>query len=205
MRSEFISALTVHQDAFGIDLSARQAERLADFYDLVQKHNPILHLVGPCTPEEFAVRHVLESLTLLSHLPPDSRFADVGAGAGFPSIPCLLVRESLHAVLIESKEKKSSFLREFVTKCGLADRVVVVNRQFSEVPRPDVSFVTCRALDKFAQKLPQLLKWSGDSTMLFYGGPSLRDELLKSGRKFKEYIMPLSHQRFLFVITKRPA
>jgi 16S rRNA (guanine527-N7)-methyltransferase len=205
MRSEFISALTVHQDAFGIDLSARQAERLADFYGLVQKHNPILHLVGPCTPEEFAVRHVLESLTLLSNLPPGSRFADVGPGAGFPSVPCLLVRESLHAVLIESKEKKSSFLREVVTKCGLVDRVQVVNRQFSKVPRPDVSVVTCRALDKFAQKLQQLIKWSGDSTLMFYGGPSLREELRRSGRNFKEFLMPLSEQRFLFVVAERPA
>jgi 16S rRNA (guanine527-N7)-methyltransferase len=184
-----------------MELSSHQTERLADFYELVQEHNPIMHLVGPCSPEEFAVRHVLESLTLLPHLPPDSRFADVGPGAGFPSVPCLIVGGGLRAVLIESKERKSAFLQEVLEKCELTGRAEIVNRQFSELKRPDVSYVTCRALDKFAQKLPQLLKWSRGSTRLFFGGPALRDELIKLKVKFTERLMPMSEQRFLYVIA----
>ena len=43
--------------------SARRGNRAAGrFYDLIQEHNPILHLVGPMSAEEFAIRHVLESL-----------------------------------------------------------------------------------------------------------------------------------------------
>ena len=201
MRMEFISALQTHQSAFGIDLTVEQIERLADFYDLVQEHNPILHLVGPSTPEEFAVRHVLESLTLLSFVPPGSRFADVGPGGGFPSVPCLIVRDSLQAVLIESKEKKSGFLQEVLATCEIADRAEIVNRQFSEIQKPDVSYVTCRALDKFTQKLPQLVKWSGFCTLLFYGGPALRDELNRLKLRYTEHLMPMSEQRFLFVIN----
>jgi 16S rRNA (guanine527-N7)-methyltransferase len=201
MRSEFISAIHTHQVAFGIGLTAEQTERLADFYDLVQEHNPILHLVGPCTPEEFAIRHVLESLMLLRFLPQGARFADIGPGAGFPSIPCLIVRESLSAVLIESKDKKSRFLQEVLAKCEIGGRAEIVTSQFSEVKRPDVSYVTCRALDKFTQKLRQLLKWSGDCTLLFYGGPALREEMVKSKLSFTEHLMPLSEQRFLFVTS----
>jgi 16S rRNA (guanine527-N7)-methyltransferase len=201
MQTEFISALQTHQSAFGLDLTAEQIDKLADFYDLIQAHNPILHLVGPCTPEEFAVRHVLESLMLLSFMAPGSRFADVGPGGGFPSVPCLIVRASLRAVLIESKEKKSGFLREVLAKCEIAGRAEIINRQFGEVQRPDVSYVTCRALDKFVQKLPQLVKWSGSCTLLFYGGPALRDELNRSKLRFTEQLMPLSEQRFLFVIS----
>lgn len=182
-------------------MAAEQTERLADFYDLVQEHNPLLHLVGPCTPEEFAVRHVLESLFLLRFLPQDTRFADIGPGAGFPSVPCLIVRESLSAVLIEAKEKKSSFLREVRDRLNIGDRAEIVNRQFSELKRPEVTHVACRALDKFTQKLPQLLKWSGDRTPLFFGGPTLRAELTKRGVTFTEHLMPMSEQRFLYVIA----
>ena len=199
MRAEFKSAIAANQDAFQLKLSDETIERLADYYELVEAHNPILHLVAPCSPEEFATRHILESLSLLEHLKDGARFADIGPGAGLPSIPCLIARDDLSAVLIESKEKKSHFLRVAVAGCDLASRAEIINRQFSEIKRPDVSYVTCRALDKFTQKLPQLLKWSGRSTLLFFGGPALLDELERCGRHPKKILMPLSEQRYLFV------
>ena len=75
-------------------------------------------------------------------------------------VPCLLVREDLKAVLIESKEKKARFLKTAVETLGLQSRAIVANRQFEEVDPSDCQFVTCRALDKFTEKLPRLVKWS---------------------------------------------
>ena len=202
MREEFIAAIRSNQATFGVELTEPTIERLADYYEFVEEHNPLLHLVGPCSTEEFATRHILESLTLLEFLPANARFADVGAGAGLPSIPCLIARDDLHAVLIESKEKKSQFLEAVIAASKLHDRATVVNRQFSEVKRPDVSHVTCRALDRFMQKLPQLVKWSGDSTLLFFGGPSLREELETRRVRFELRLMPLSSQRYLFRFSR---
>ena len=68
-RAKFIGAIREHSSAFDLDITDPAIDRLADYYELVQKHNPILHLVGPCPPEEFATRHVLESLTLLDIFP----------------------------------------------------------------------------------------------------------------------------------------
>src|SRR5476651_1328550 len=98
MRQQFKNAISEHQQAFGLTIAEEKIEKLADFYELILEHNEFLHLVGPCSPEEFALRHILESLTLLEHLPEGARFADVGAGGGLPSIPCLLVRDDLRAV-----------------------------------------------------------------------------------------------------------
>jgi len=198
MRDEFITGLRANQAAFGLELSDETINRLADYYELVQEHNPLLHLVGPCSPEEFATRHVLESLTLLQFLPTGARFADIGTGAGLPSIPCLIARDDLHAVLIESKEKKAGFLQTVLADCQLTNRAEIVDRQFSEVKRPDVSYVTCRALDKFTDNLPRLLKWSGDCTLLFFGGPALRQELETRRLRIESRLMPLSSQRYLF-------
>ena len=200
MRDEFIKSINANQNAYRVRLSGATIGRLADYYELVQQHNPLLHLVAPCSPEEFATRHILESLTLFKHLPKGASFADIGAGGGLPSIPCLIAREDLRAVLIESKEKKTGFLQSVVAECKLADRTTVINSQFSEIKRPDVSFVTCRALDRFTQKLPQLLKWSGYCTLLFFGGPALRDELRRLRRAPKELLMPFSERRYLFVV-----
>jgi 16S rRNA (guanine527-N7)-methyltransferase len=200
MREQLIAAIKSNQAIFGVELTGKTIDRLADYYDVVQEHNPILHLVGPSTPEEFATRHILESLTLLEFLPVNARFADIGAGAGLPSIPCLLAREDLSAVLIESKEKKTDFLRSAAARLGLEERTKVINKQFSEVTRPHVSHVTCRALDKFTERLSRLLKWSGERDLLFFGGPALRDEMRKLGLSVTEKLMPLSEQRYLFVV-----
>jgi 16S rRNA (guanine527-N7)-methyltransferase len=199
MNKEFVDAVRNHQNAFGLNLDAERIADLGDYYELVQTHNPLLHLVAPCSPEEFATRHILESLTLLEFLPEGAKFADVGAGAGLPSIPCLIAREDLRAVLIESKLKKASFLEQVLAECDLTQRAGIFNRQFEELPSPDASFVTCRALDKFTQKLPRLLKWSKGRKLLFFGGVALREELIKQGVKFEEKLMPLSEQRFLFI------
>ena len=199
MTEKLISAVAARQTAFGLQLEPAAIEKLALYYELVQRHNPLLHLVAPCDEEEFAVRHLLESLTLLDYLPKNGRFADVGTGAGLPSIPCLLVREDLRGVLIESKLKKAAFLREVVAACGLENRTQIINKQFEEVSSPNFATVTCRALDKFTQKLPKLLKWAKGARLLFFGGPSLRAELLKNKVVFEEKLMPLSEQRYLFI------
>lgn len=200
MREKFIEAIEKYQADFGLNLPENKIEKQADYYELVQKHNPLLHLVAPSSEEEFAVRHILESLVLQEFLPRNAKFADVGTGAGLPSIPCLLARDDLSGVLIESKLKKAAFLREVLSKCGLENRVNLINRQFEEVSNPEeVSFVTCRALDKFTQKLPKLLKWSRGARLLFFGGKSLRDELRKNRVKFEEKLMPFSEQRYLFI------
>jgi 16S rRNA (guanine527-N7)-methyltransferase len=200
MPSELITAIERHQAAFGLELSAGALSDLERFYAIVQQNNPLLHLVGPCTAEEFAVRHVLESLSMLEFLPQDASFADVGSGAGLPAIPCLIVRGDLCGFLIESKEKKADFLRTATAEFGLDDRAEVIAKQFSETPRPEVSYVSCRALDKFAQHLPKLIKWSGGRTLLLFGGPALRDEMKRLGLSVDvEKLMPMSERRYLYV------
>jgi 16S rRNA (guanine527-N7)-methyltransferase len=202
VKTEFIDAIKNHQAAFELALSDTAIDRLAAYYELVQKHNPLLHLVAPCRPEEFATRHILESLTLLEYIPENSRFADVGTGAGLPGIPCLLVRKDLSAVLIESKIKKAKFIVSATAQLGISEQAEIVNRQFEEVDDSNFSMVTCRALDRFTEKLPRLVKWSGKRTLLLFGGNGLREALQKEGMLFEDRLMPLSEQRFLFIVNR---
>jgi len=200
LQRQFIRALENNQEAFGISLSAEKIFNLTKYYELVCKHNDILHLVAPSSPETFAVRHILESLFAENFLPKNARFADIGTGAGLPSVPCLIVRKDLRGILIESKLKKANFLREVLTECKLKDRAEILNRQFEELEKPDVNFVTCRALDKFTEKLPKILKWSKGCELLFFGGNNLGENLEKRGVKFERKLIPQSEQRFLFVV-----
>ncbi len=202
-RDRFLDALTRHQAAFGLSLNDEARCALAEFYEAVIEANPLLHLVAPCPAEEFAVRHVLESLALLEHLPINARIADVGAGGGLPSVPCLVVRRDISAALIESKSKKAEFLRRVAGSLGLRGRAEVLHGQFAEVNRPDVDIVTCRAIDRFAANLPRLIKWSAGCKLAFFGGPELGQELRSKGIEVSEQLLPMSERRYLFISKDR--
>lgn len=199
MSNEFSDAIKNHQATFKQNLSDEKIALLNEYYELIQENNELLHLVAPCSAEEFATRHILESLIMLEFLPNKAKFADIGAGAGLPSIPCLIVRDDLRGVLIESKAKKAEFLQRVLQIGSLEKRVKIINKQFGEARNFDISYVSCRAIDKFTTKLPAILKWSENCGLLFFGGNNLREELKRNRVKFKEKLMPLSGQRFLFI------
>jgi len=196
----FEQSLVSNMGSFGVDLSAEIIARLGEYYSLLTRWNERLHLVAPCSPEEFATRHVLESLLLLKHLPQNAKIADIGSGAGLPIIPCLLARPDLSATLIESSQKKSVFLREALNQLGRP--CPIIPKPFEQADPPEVSFVTCRALDQFLNKVSLLIEWSpAGSTLLLYGGGKLREQLNKTNAKFDESLIPLSDSRFLFVVS----
>src|SRR5689334_14429213 len=194
--NRFEQALVSNMGSFNLDLPAETITRLGEYYSLLTRWNDRLHLVAPCSPEEFAVRHILESLMLLKHLPTNTRVADIGSGGGLPIIPCLIVRPDLQATLIESSQKKSVFLREATRRL----QATIIARPFEQVDPPPVEFITCRALDQFMQKLPTLIDWAPQgSTLLLFGGETLREELRKANVNFEAFLIPQSEKRFLFL------
>lgn len=199
---QFIRAFEANAEAFGVMLSTEKIFNLAKFYEVIEKHNEILHLVAPTDAETFVGRHVLESIYAEKFLPKNARFADIGTGAGLPAVPILIARSDTRGVLIESKLKKANFLTEVLAECKLQNRAEILNRQFEELEKPAVNWILCRALDKFAAKLPKILKWRGDCSLLFFGGHALRAALEKNAVKFDTELLPLSEQRFLFVSQK---
>ena len=188
---------------YGVSLSADTIQTLSDYYALLTRWNERLHLVAPCAPEEFATRHVLESLVLLRFLPEATTICDIGSGAGLPIIPCLIARPDLMATLIESSQKKSVFLREALNQIGISNRGTIIAKPFEEVAPPAVTFVTCRALDEFMSKVAMLLKWApGAVTLLLFGGETLRQKLQTTGAHYTEFLIPYSEKRFLFEVKR---
>jgi len=190
-------------ESYGVALSTDTQTELGDYFSLLTRWNNRLHLVAPCSPKEFATRHVLESLLLLKHLTPNAQVADVGSGAGLPIIPCLLARPDVAATLIESSRKKSVFLQEALNQLGMSQRAKIIARPFAEVETPPVDFVTCRALDEFMNKVEGLVKWAPQAgTLLLFGGERLREQLENLNVQFSEMLIPLSEKRYLFTVEK---
>jgi 16S rRNA (guanine527-N7)-methyltransferase len=202
-RGEFDKALAEHSAAFGVSPGEAERARLGDYFELVAAWNARLHLVAPCRPAEFATRHVLESLTALRFLTEGATFVDVGSGAGLPAVPCLVARPDLKAVLFEASQKKSVFLREALSRLGLAGAARVVAERFEKSEPPAADCLTCRAVERFTEILPAMSEWASRvPTLLLFGGESLRERLELDGLTFETLHLPESERRFLFVVRR---
>jgi 16S rRNA (guanine527-N7)-methyltransferase len=198
------AALKANANDFGVQLNDNTLRDLGDYYELLLRWNERLHLVAPCSSEEFATRHVLESLLLLRHLSPNARVIDVGSGAGLPIIPCLIARRDLCATLIESSQKKAVFLREALRDAGGTNKALVIAARFEETPPPAADYVTSRALDRFTAMLPKLIQWSPPhSTLLLFGGTDLRLQITALFPELEAERVPHSERRFLLVVNRR--
>ncbi len=201
-REQFTGAIKANAPDFNVNLSASQTSRLADYYELLMKWNDRLHLVAPCSPAEFAVRHVLESLVMLKHLSPAATVVDVGSGGGLPIIPCVFVRDDISATLMESSQRKTVFLREALRPARPPDRVRVINARVEDIDLPAGDFLSCRAVEQFSKLLPSLIQRARPrTTALFFAGEVLRRQIESLIPTAMSEPIPHSQRRFLVIAS----
>lgn len=135
-------------------LSAEIVDGLKLYLDLLLRWNAHINLTAVRGPEQIVARHFGESLfaakLLLDQLP--ITLADVGSGAGFPGVPMKLWAPQNPLTLIESQQKKATFLREVVRTLDLKAAEVFCGRAEDWPKVADV--VTLRAVEKFQRMLP---------------------------------------------------
>lgn len=103
-------------------------EQFDTFYNMVIETNKQFNLTAITEEREFAIKHILDSVLPYSFLPQNALVIDVGAGAGFPSIPLKIVRPDLKITMIDSLNKRVNFLNEVVSSLNLKDIVAIHTR-----------------------------------------------------------------------------
>jgi 16S rRNA (guanine527-N7)-methyltransferase len=135
--------------------SNQQIDAVQIYLDLLLKWNAKLNLTAIRDPEEIVTRHFGESLFAARRLFPqktDNQTAiDVGSGAGFPGLPIKLWAPSVKLTLVESNQRKSTFLREVIRALGMQNVDVIAARAESLSIR--ASLVTFRAVERFEDTL----------------------------------------------------
>jgi 16S rRNA (guanine527-N7)-methyltransferase len=151
-------------------------ERLAAFAALLRRWNARINLVSPADLPLLEQRHIEDCLQLLPLLPPDTPcITDMGSGAGFPGL-VLAIAAGVPVTLVESDQRKASFLREAARITEAPAQVVAARLEQAVVPPAAV--VTARAL----APLPRLLGWAErflapGGICLFLKGRQAEDEL----------------------------
>lgn len=136
-----------------IGLDADVRERLLQYVALLAKWNRTYNLTAIRDPVAMVSHHLLDSLSVLPHLPvpTSAALADAGSGAGLPGIPLALARAQWHMTLVESNQKKCAFLRQAVIELALNNVHVLERRVEDWRPAMPLALVISRAFTRLSQ------------------------------------------------------
>ena len=93
-------------------------EQFELFRALLLEYNEKYNLTTILEEKDMFYKHFLDSVLGERFFKPNARVAEIGSGAGFPSIPLKIIRSDLQFDLFESVGKKCEFLRAAVDKLG---------------------------------------------------------------------------------------
>ena len=188
---EFRRALQDH----GIELTDQQMTQFAIYYEDLVATNEHVNLTAITDQKEVYLKHFYDSLTGALAEPRLQTEAltlcDIGAGAGFPSLPLKIAFPQLKITIVDSLNKRIKFLADLVAKLGLTDVNLIHDRAetFSAKKSPyreSFDVVTARAVARLAVLSELCLpaaKVGGE--FIAYKASAAKDELQKGGKAVK--------------------
>jgi 16S rRNA (guanine527-N7)-methyltransferase len=132
------NALATGLAGLGLKLPEEAQIRLLAFRDLLLKWNKTYNLTALRDPAQAISHHLLDSLAILPHI-ADGNLLDVGSGGGLPGIPLAIARPELSVSMVDTVQKKTTFLQQVVIELGLKNvtvhhaRVEEMQGQFAQI------------------------------------------------------------------------
>ncbi len=133
---------------FNIELSDKQLMQFDSYAKLLKEYNQKINLTAIDEYEEVIEKHFYDSILPFLKDGISGKIADVGAGAGFPSIPLKIVFEDLTVTIIEPLNKRCVFLNKLVEQLDLKNVTIENERaeDYVKFHRETFDIVTARAV-----------------------------------------------------------
>jgi 16S rRNA (guanine527-N7)-methyltransferase len=138
-------------------------QRLLAYLDLIAKWNRVYNLTAIRDTASMVSAHLLDSLAVVPHLSAQT-VLDIGSGAGLPGLPLALLWPQSQGAVLDSNQKKPTFLRQAVIELGLDNVNVVCERVEAWRPESRFDLVISRAfsdLPEFVAVAAPLCKAGG--------------------------------------------
>lgn len=133
----------------GIILTERQQAQFEKYYEILVEWNQKMNLTAITDKEDVYLKHFYDSITIAFDFPFSSQtIIDVGAGAGFPSIPLKIVYPQLKVTIVDSLNKRITFLNHLFEQLQLKDCQAIASRaeDYAQKHRESADIVMARAV-----------------------------------------------------------
>jgi 16S rRNA (guanine527-N7)-methyltransferase len=111
-----------------IEISDDQINCFEKYYELLIEKNKVMNLTAITDKEDVIVKHFIDSIALISYLTDKGininnklKIIDIGTGAGFPGLPLKIMMPDVKFTLLDSLNKRVSFLNEVIDELKLKD------------------------------------------------------------------------------------
>ena len=157
-KEEFIKEL----EKINITLTDDQLSKLDKYYELLIEYNKVMNLTGITKYEDVLLKHFYDSLTLIKAIDLTKKLSlcDVGTGAGFPGVVLKIVFPNLKVTLIDSLNKRITFLNKVIEDLGLTNIEALHYRMedYSIKNEEKFDIITSRAVDNLTVLLELSIK-----------------------------------------------
>ena len=136
-----------------LKLSDAQLQQLKLYADFLLEYNKHTNLTAIKTTEEVYLKHFYDSLTIIKtvDLSAIDSLLDIGTGAGFPGMVLKICYPNLNVTLMDSNNKKITFLNELATKLNIQVELIHARaEEFIKNRRETYDIVTSRAVADLA-------------------------------------------------------
>ena len=158
------------------------------YYHLLVEWNEKFNLTAITEESEVYLKHFYDSVRGQKYITKGARIADIGAGAGFPSIPLKIVRDDITVDMYDSLNKRIGFLKEVIARLGLKG-ITATHTRIEDVAakcRGKYDFIVARAV----ASLPTLLEYAMPllkvgGALVAYKGSNVEEEIAASQNALK--------------------
>ena len=189
---KFVLELSKHN----FELTDKQKQQFKLYFKMLIEVNEHVNLTRITEEDEVYLKHFYDSITPLftfgAVFKDGATLCDVGAGAGFPSIPLKILKPGLKVTIVDSLQKRLNFLKDLISELGLTDVELVHGRAEdvgqNKLYRERFAIVTARAVARMSvlsEYCLPLVKKGGYFVAL--KGPKAEDEL-DDGKKALEVL-----------------
>ena len=189
---KFVLELSKHN----FELTDKQKQQFKLYFKMLIEVNEHVNLTRNTEEDEVYLKHFYDSITPLftfgAVFKDGATLCDVGAGAGFPSIPLKILKPGLKVTIVDSLQKRLNFLKDLISELGLTDVELVHGRAEdvgqNKLYRERFDIVTARAVARMSvlsEYCLPLVKKGGYFVAL--KGPKAEDEL-DDGKKALEVL-----------------
>ena len=177
---DFSKEIKEKANKIDLQINDTQIEQFYNYMNLLLEWNQKINLTAITDENDIILKHFIDSITINKYLSDYKSIVDVGTGAGFPGIPLNIINNKLEYTLVDSLNKRISFLNDVINNLELNNITAVHSRveDFAKNNRECFDIATSRAvasLNVLVEYLLPLIKVNG--ICICMKGPNIQEEI----------------------------